>query len=149
MAWMHLEECYGSPQTIEKALLDKLEMFPKIGNKDALKLRELGHLLRELESAKLEGYLPGLAYFDTSRGVNPIVEKLPYGLQEKWMTQVQFPLFSFFTDFVCREACTRNDPSFTLSSSGITAVKPDNPVKRYTHSRGQVSSHKTEITPTL
>lgn len=32
-------------------------------------------------------------------------------------------------------------------SSGMTAVRPDNPVKRYTYSKGQVSSHKTEITP--
>lgn len=83
LAWMRLEECYGSPEMIEKALLDKLEQFPRIGNKDPLKLRELGDLLQELESAKLEGYLPGLAYLDTSWGVNPIVEKLPYALQEK------------------------------------------------------------------
>ncbi|KAJ8369536.1 hypothetical protein SKAU_G00095640 [Synaphobranchus kaupii] len=91
MAWSRLEECYGSPETIEKALLDKLERFPKITNKDPLKMRELGDLLRELESAKLEGFLPGLAYLDTSRGVNPIVEKLPYGLQERWMTQEVMP----------------------------------------------------------
>ena len=31
---MRLEECYGSPETIEKALLDKLERFPRFGNKD-------------------------------------------------------------------------------------------------------------------
>lgn len=37
--WSHLEECYGSPETIEKALLDKLERFPGIANEDPLKLR--------------------------------------------------------------------------------------------------------------
>lgn len=155
MARIRLDECYGSPETIEKALLDKLERFPRVGNKDPLRLRELGDLLRELESAKLEGYLPGLVYLDTSRGVNPIVEKLPYALQEKWMSlgsmykmqnQVQFPPFSFFVDFVVREAQIRNDPSFTLSSSSTIAVKSGNPVKSYASSRGQVSSHKTEIT---
>ncbi|KAK0143479.1 hypothetical protein N1851_018391 [Merluccius polli] len=55
MAWIRLDESYGSPEMVEKALLDKLERFPKITNKDPLKLRELGDLLRELESAKLEG----------------------------------------------------------------------------------------------
>ncbi|XP_026005436.1 uncharacterized protein LOC113010547 [Astatotilapia calliptera] len=157
MAWMRLEENYGSPEIIEKALLDKLERFPKISNRDPLNLRELGDLLRELGSAKLEGCLPGLAYLDTSRGINPIVEKLPYGLQEKWMTQGsayklqnqgQFPPFSFFTDFVCKEARTRNDPSFAFSSFGMTTVKPENSPKRYTHSRNHVSSSKTEITST-
>ncbi len=119
-----------------------------------IKLRELGDLLRELQSAKQEGYLPGLAYLDTSPGVNPIVEKLPYGLQEKWMAQggmyklenqVHFPPFSFFTAFVCREACISNDPSFTFSSSGTTAVKPDNTTKRYTPFKGQVLFHKKDI----
>lgn len=122
-----------------------------------IKLRELGDLLRELESAKLEGFLPGLSFLDTSRGVNPIVEKLPYGLQEKWMTQgslykmqnlVQFPPFSFFTDFVCREAYIRNDPSFALNTTDIHATKPVNPAKNYLHSQRQVSSHKTIITST-
>lgn len=47
MAWTHLEEYYGSPETVEKALLDKLERFPRIGNKDTLKLRELGDLLSQ------------------------------------------------------------------------------------------------------
>lgn len=158
-AWIRLEECYGSPERIERALLEKLEKFPRISNKDPLKLRQLGDLLRELESAKLEGYLSGLAILDTSRGVNPIVEKLPYGLQEKWMTQgslyklkynVQFPPFSFFADFVCKEAHIRNDPSFTLgSSTGLSTMKSDNLVKTYTNLKGHVSAYKTDITTTL
>lgn len=124
MAWTGLEECYGS-------------------NKDPLKRKQLSDLMKELESAKLGGCLPGLAILDTSRAVKPIVEKLPYGLQEKWMTQgslyklehhVQFPPFSFFTYFVCREAHGRNDPSFTLSSfTGLSAMKPDNLAKMYTY----------------
>jgi hypothetical protein len=39
----------------------------------------------ELLAAKNDGYLPGLAYLDTPRGIKPIVEKLPTGLQEKWL----------------------------------------------------------------
>ena len=67
MAWMRLEECYGSTEIIEKALLDKLERFPKISNKDPLKLRELGDLLRVgvcktrglFAWARLLGYISG------------------------------------------------------------------------------------------
>ncbi|XP_036818356.1 uncharacterized protein LOC118944195 [Oncorhynchus mykiss] len=82
MVWQRLEECYGRPEVIENALLKKIYDFPKLANKDNHKLRELGDILLELECAKVEGYLPGLAYLDTSRGVNPIVEKLPFSLQK-------------------------------------------------------------------
>lgn len=101
LALMNLEECNGFPEWIEKVLLDKLERFPRIGNKDPLKLREVD--------------------LDRSQGVDLIVEKLLYVLQEKWIShdssykmqnQVQFPPFSFFVNFVSREAQIRNDPSF-------------------------------------
>lgn len=51
MALIRLEECYGSLERMKKALLEKLEKFPRISNKDPLKLRQLGDLLKELESA--------------------------------------------------------------------------------------------------
>nr|XP_057920014.1 uncharacterized protein LOC131111058 isoform X1 [Doryrhamphus excisus]XP_057920015.1 uncharacterized protein LOC131111058 isoform X1 [Doryrhamphus excisus]XP_057920016.1 uncharacterized protein LOC131111058 isoform X1 [Doryrhamphus excisus]XP_057920018.1 uncharacterized protein LOC131111058 isoform X1 [Doryrhamphus excisus]XP_057920019.1 uncharacterized protein LOC131111058 isoform X1 [Doryrhamphus excisus] len=86
LVWERLDDNYGSPEVIENALLSKLENFPKISNKDNQRLRELGDILLEIQAAKAEGYLPGLAYLDTARGVNPIVEKLPYGLQERWIS---------------------------------------------------------------
>ncbi|XP_074518426.1 uncharacterized protein LOC141784488 [Halichoeres trimaculatus] len=52
MVWQRLEECYGTPEVIEEALLKKLELFPKLSNKDNVKLRELGDILMELECAK-------------------------------------------------------------------------------------------------
>ena len=55
-----------------------------VTNKEPQTLCDLGDLLLELEAAKQDGYLPGLSYLETSRGVSPIVEKLPYGLQETW-----------------------------------------------------------------
>lgn len=78
MAWDRLDECYGAPEVIENALFKRLDSFP------------------------------GLAYLDTAHGIKPIVEKLPYNLQEKWITQgskykedhkVGYPPFSFFTSF--------------------------------------------------
>ncbi len=60
-AWDTLCECYASPEVIEKALFKKLDEFPRISSKDWVKLRELGDLLMELQAAKEDGYLPGLA----------------------------------------------------------------------------------------
>ncbi|CAL9684350.1 unnamed protein product [Knipowitschia caucasica] len=119
--WERLNECYGSPEALEKALLDRLERFPKISNKEPHLLRELEDLLLEIDGAKCEGYIPGLTYLDTARGIYPVVEKLPFGLQEKWMTYgskykedycVPFPPFSVFVAFIRKEAKMRNDPSF-------------------------------------
>lgn len=84
MVWQCLEECYGTPEVIEDALLKKTEQFPKLHNRDTVKLRELGDILLELECAKEDGALPGLLYLDMAREIKKIVEKLPYNLQEKW-----------------------------------------------------------------
>lgn len=131
-----------------------MEKFPKINNKDTQRLRELCDLLQELVSAQCEGNLPRLSCLDTARGLNPIVEKLPFNLQEKWMSHgsnykihynVHFPPFTYFADFVCREADIRNDPSFFLSSSAATTIKPDNSVKKMNSSRNFISTHRTEV----
>jgi len=82
-AWDRLGECYAAPEVIEKSLFQRLDSFPKISAKDHIKLRELGDLLMEIQGAKEDGYLTGLSYLDTSRGIAPVVEKLPYGLQDK------------------------------------------------------------------
>lgn len=109
MAWQRLEEVYGSPEVIENALLKKVEDFPKITAKDNHKLRELGDILMELEAARANGYLPGLSYLSTSHGVGPIIQKLPYNLQERWLTAgtrykeqhgASYPPFSVFVNFL-------------------------------------------------
>ncbi|XP_037399818.1 uncharacterized protein LOC108416929 [Pygocentrus nattereri] len=151
-AWERLEECFGSPEIIEKSLFDRLINFPKVTNKDPVKLRELSDLLHELEAAKLEGYLPGLSYLDTARGVAPIVEKLPYNLQERWLRQgfkykathgVTFPPFSFFCEFVCDEARARNDPGFRLQPGNTEYLKQSATAKK--PQKSLVFAHKTDI----
>lgn len=158
MAWDRLEEMYGSPEVVENALFDKIEQFSKINKQDPLKLQALGDLLCEIQSAKAEGCLAGLSYLDTSRGVNPIVEKLPYHLQEKWIYQgseykrkynVTFPPFSIFTDFVCREARAQNGPSFSIGTFSTTQIKTELLVKRPMQRRVAVSTHKTGVATTI
>ncbi|XP_060761029.1 uncharacterized protein LOC132870982 [Neoarius graeffei] len=150
LVWERLEEMYGSPEAIEGALFTKLDQFPKISNKEHHKLRELSDLLLEIHSAKREGYLPGLSYLNTARGINPIVEKLPYTLQDKWVMEgsrykqefrVPYPPFEFFLQFVHRQAKARNDPSFSLPLLS-TAVRKD---KFSESSRRTVSVHKTDV----
>ncbi|KAK7945831.1 hypothetical protein WMY93_001559 [Mugilogobius chulae] len=59
--WERLNECYGSPEALERALLDRLEHFPKISNKDPHLLRELQDLLLEIDAVKSEALHPGPA----------------------------------------------------------------------------------------
>ncbi|XP_062417991.1 uncharacterized protein LOC134102933 [Pungitius pungitius] len=83
-AWERLQECYAAPEVIERSLFNRLDHFPRLSGKEHTKLRELANLLMEVQGAKEDGYLPGLSYLDTARGIEPIVAKLPYGLQERW-----------------------------------------------------------------
>ncbi len=154
MLRMRLQECYTTPEVIESALFMHLDNFPCLSPKDNVKLRELADLLMEILAAKGDAYLPGLAYIDTPRGINPIVEKLPVSLQEKWLfagsrfkeeNKVSFPLFAFFTHFVCSEAKARNDPSFKLSNSSHTVVRYERPLYKHGASRVPVLVHKTDV----
>lgn len=129
--WQRIEDSYGSAEVIENALLKKVEQFPRISSRDNLKLRELGDTLLELEAARADGFLPGLTHLNTSRGVNPIVQKLPLYPQEKWITLgaqykeqngVYYPPFSVFVKFVCDQARVRNDPSFADIAVGSSSV---------------------------
>lgn len=153
-AWARLNKCYASPEVIECALYRKLDRFPKISNKDYIKLGELGDLLMELQSAKEDGYLLGLAYLNTACSIDPIVEKLPYGLQEKWVSHGSrykdghrgyFPPFSHFTEFICYEACTRNDPSFALLVNSAAPERIEKSGSRYPPPKTPISIHKTDV----
>ncbi|KAM4023316.1 uncharacterized protein ACNLHF_028069 [Anomaloglossus baeobatrachus] len=146
--WERLDECYGSVEVIERAVFKRIDDFPRISNKGLQKLRELSDLLMEVQVAKCEGDLQGLAFLDTARGVNPIVQKLPYNLQEKCLTHgstykykhsVPFPPFSVFVEFVQQQARIRNDPSFDFAMSYDTPPQAANP------RRTSVAVHKTNV----
>lgn len=153
MIWTRLKECYGSSEVIEGALFSRIENFPKLSSKEPLKLCELSDLLCELEAAKQDGYLPGLSYFNTARGVSPIVEKLPFHLQEKWTAvgsrfkedyNVVFPPFSFFSEFVKKEAKARNDPTFTKAHLSFVSSKKERLPGNY-NTRPSVTVHKMDV----
>ena len=81
--WNRLEETYGSLEMIEDALFKQVDNFPRMFGKDFSKLREFNDILIELQSAKEDGDLSGLGLLDNASGVNPLVKKLPFNLQEK------------------------------------------------------------------
>ncbi|KAK0140410.1 hypothetical protein N1851_022619 [Merluccius polli] len=152
--WQRLDRNYGSPEAIEASLFSRLESFPKAGPKDSHLLQELADLLLELEAAKNEGYLPGLSFLDTSRGINPIVEKLPSGLQESWVREgsrykkdhkAHYPPFSYFVQFVNNHAEMRTDPSFMLQNCGAAHLKAERPIVRQTRFKVPFTANKTQV----
>lgn len=154
MIWDRLEQCYGSAEVIEDALIDS---FPKVTNRDYSKLRKLHDIVMELQSAKTEGDLPGLSFLDTARGVNLIVQKLTYNLQEKWSSvsasykrnhHISFPPLSVFVDVVSQEADIKNDLSFNLALHTDMMPKAGKPHWKLNKQR-EISVHKTEIHPRL
>lgn len=156
MVWERLEDCYRSPEAIETALLKKLEDFPRIANRENYRLRELGDILLELEAAKVDGFLPGQNCFDTSRGITPIVQKLPYSMHDKWVSsasrykeshRTSYPPFSFFVKFVCDQAKTLNDPSFAPLTGGWSPGKAEQFSRHNT--RVPVSVKKTQVSVEL
>nr|XP_054598158.1 uncharacterized protein LOC129163741 [Nothobranchius furzeri] len=156
MIWQRLEECYGSPEAIEDALLKKVDEFPRISSRENQKLRELGDILLELEAARADGFLPGLSYLDTSRGITPIVQKLPYSLHDKWVSlasryketnQISYPPFSFFAKFVCDQAKILNDPSFASLTGNSRSGRPEPSLKH--NMKIPISVKKTEISTQL
>lgn len=89
-------------------------------------------LLMELQSARAEGDLPGLSFLDTARGVNPIVQELPFRLQEKWASVgasykwkkcVPCRPFAYFVDFVVAKNCKFNVLNF-FSERHHSALHP-------------------------
>jgi hypothetical protein len=126
--WERLHERFGRPEMVEPALKKKLHNFPKLtSNKDMPKLYDLLDILSELESTKCdEQYSHSLSYFDSSTGIIPIVNKLPYALQEKWTNRaatykrqygVPFPPLTFFVDFIRDMSEMENDPAFMYENS--------------------------------
>ena len=91
---------------MEAVIKNKIATFPKIKNSDYSRLFDLADLASEIESLRNDLHYSALfAYFDSSSGVNQLVAKLPYNIQEKWITEasnyklhswVAYPPFSVF-----------------------------------------------------
>lgn len=151
--WERLDERYGSPEAIYLIAMKKLSKVTKLNNTDTQQWYELADILSEICTLKSEAqYSTALASFDSSVGVMPVVAKLPFNIQEKWLAKVYnykeeygvlYPPFQEFVKFVNIQAKIRNDPSlrtgsgqsFSSSTSTGTVV-----------SRRHVFNKKTNVT---
>ena len=95
-------------------------------------------ILTERQSLKEEqSHGLSLSYFDSFAGRNPIVGKLPTGLQGKWITHAcivnynqrngtYFPPFTEFTQFVRQQSRLRNnDPCFKYDTCASKREHPN------------------------
>ncbi|XP_062619211.1 uncharacterized protein LOC134280770 [Saccostrea cucullata] len=140
--WERLEERFGSPEMLERSLKERITSFPRIAANDNRRLFDLADLVSEIASVKEQPqYRVLFGYFDSSTGINPIVSKLPWNLQEKWVTEASrfkrqqgstFPPFSVFVKFVQDMAKTRNDPSFQFDRTERTSPSSSVPKKTST-----------------
>ena len=108
--WKFLNNQYGGAERVEISIKTKLSKFPTINHSDASKYIDLFLLCQEIESLKnVPQYSKLLAYFDASSGVNLLVEKLPFTLQNEWNKRLSsyvmshdcgYPPFGVFVKFI-------------------------------------------------
>lgn len=119
--WTYLAKRHGSRKATERELMNKLEDFPRISSNDSRRLEDYGYLLMEVQYVKETKQYPGLLVLDSSRGVQPLVEKLPEWMQTRWRDKsylykeshlASFPSFGVLVEFVQGQAWILNDPSF-------------------------------------
>ena len=146
--WMRLYERFGSPEIIESVLKKKLYKFPSLTNRGNKKLYDLSDLLEQISSLVEDPlYSVSLSYFNSSTGVMPIIQKLPYHLQNKWVMhatkykkdyKLPFPPFTEFCKFVHESATMLNDPG--LAISGDMKDRTQN-----ARTQRQISVRKTDV----
>ena len=151
--WQRLEERYGCPEMIEFALKTKLNSFAAISSKDYRRLYELSDILDEILAVKEDvRYQSLLAYFDASTGINPIVMKLPYQLQEKWTNtavkytnehNIVYPPFHVFVNFIREQSRIKNNPSFTYTDKNLNSQKPGDKKEKIASKKTDVSRQQT------
>lgn len=80
-----MNEQYARPELVESATKQKLMCFSKITFRKVKKLYDLVDIVVEIDSFKKDEQFSSLfAFYDSSAGVNLIVNKRLYQLEEKW-----------------------------------------------------------------
>jgi hypothetical protein len=75
---MHIGLLIGVSGLIEKSDVIDVSNFQKITYKDKLRLYEILDVLNEINSVmSMPKYAAVFAYFNTSVGINPVIQKLP------------------------------------------------------------------------
>ena len=88
--WERLDRRFGAAEQVEAYILKKIKEFPEITADCFHLLYDLADLASEIASLKAQPqYRVLFSYFDSKRGVNELVEKLPWNLKDKWNPKQQ------------------------------------------------------------
>lgn len=86
--WKRLDEMYGRPEMIEASIRQQLENFRPVTSAENKRLYDLLNILIKIESLMADStFSTSLSYFNSSIGVNPIIKKSSFHLQEKWIAK--------------------------------------------------------------
>ena len=80
--WGELERRFGSAAAITRVLLEHMDKTAAFNDGQNEKLQEFADLCADVESQM--SYLPGLACLNFPIAIQPIPEKLPVSLRQKW-----------------------------------------------------------------
>ena len=122
LLWERLEQRYGRPEYVLYHLDGKLNSFPNISFKNPKKLFDLHDIVLQIQALKTNPTTSAhMSIYDTSSGVNRIINKLPHQLRQKWTNEatkymldntVFYPPFQFLVKFIKNLAINSNNPAF-------------------------------------
>ena len=116
--WAELERRFGSAAAIARVLLERMEKTAAFNDGENAKLQEFADLFADVESQL--SYLPGLACLNFPIAIQPIAEKLPVSLRQKWEKEItkhseknggEYPGFHIFSKVVQDQARIKNNPN--------------------------------------
>ena len=151
--WAELERRFGSAAAITRVLLERMNKTAAFNDGENAKLQEFADLCADVESQM--SYLPGLACLNFPNAIQPIAEKLPLSLQQKWEKEITkhteknggvYPGFHIFSKVVQDQARIKNNPNI-LATNRRTPAAPTLPNRREKEKSNRVL--KTDAQPPI
>lgn len=84
--WTELERRFGSAAAITRVLLERMNKKAAFNDLENAKPQEFTDLCAEVESQM--SYLPGFACLNFPNAIQPIAERLPLSLRQKWEKEI-------------------------------------------------------------
>ncbi|KAI4883641.1 hypothetical protein NFI96_030569, partial [Prochilodus magdalenae] len=135
-AWKRLNARYGHSFVVHRAFREKLNMWPKIGGKDYIKLREFSDFLQTCSNAM--PHIKGLQVLNDCEENQKMLAKLPEWVTSRCNRYVtkqldqgeDYPSFNEFASFIAKEARIACNPVSSLHALKHSAESPLREIKR-------------------
>lgn len=135
-AWDRLNARYGHSFVVQRAFREKLNMWPRIGGKEYVKLREFGDFLQTCSNAM--SHIKGLQVLNDCEENQKMLVKLPEWVTSGWNRYVtekldrgqDYPSFHEFAAFIAKEARIACNPVSSLHALRHSAETPVREMKR-------------------